>query len=61
METQQEAQKAHHDNTKKERHFAEGDNVRAKNFSPGPKWKKDHIESRTGPLSYTVDMQFPQG
>lgn len=25
-----------------------------KNFSPGPKWKKANIESRTGPLSYTV-------
>ena len=28
-----------------------------KNFSPGPKWKKAHIESRTGPLSYTVKYE----
>ena len=35
VETQQEAQKVHHDNTKKERHFSEGDSVLVKNFSPG--------------------------
>ena len=57
METQQEAQKVHHDNTKKERQFAKGDNVLAKNFSPGPKWKKAHTESRTGPLSYIVKYE----
>ena len=28
-----------------------------KNFSPGPKWKKAHIESKTGPLSYTVKYE----
>ena len=57
METQQEAQKVHHDNTKKERHFSERDSVLVKNFSPGPKWKKAHIESRTSPLSYTVKYE----
>ena len=57
VETHQEAQKVHHDNTKKARQFAVGDNVLAKNFSPGPKWKKAHIESRTGPLSYTVKYE----
>ena len=57
VETQQEAQKVHHDNTKKERHFSEGDSVLVKNFSPGPKWKKTHIESRNGPLSYTVKYE----
>ena len=57
METQQEAQKVHHDNTKKEQHFSEGDSVLVKSFSPGPKWKKAHIESRTGPLSYTVKYE----
>ena len=57
METQQEAQKVHHDNTKKERQFAEGYNVLVNNFSPGPKWKKAHIESITGPLSYTVKYE----
>ena len=54
VETQQGPQKVHHDNTKKERQFSEGDSVLVKNFSPGSKWKKAHIESRTGPLSYTV-------
>ena len=67
-------EKVHHDNTMKERQFAEGDSVLVKNFSPGPKWKT-HIESRTGPLSYTVKyedqvvtrrhvyhlLKFPQG
>ena len=60
VKTQQEAQKVHHDNTdntKKERQFAEGDNVLVKNFSPEPKWKKAHIASRTGPLSYTVKYE----
>ena len=57
VETQQGAQKVHHDNTKKERQFAEGDSVLVKNFSPGPKWKMAHIESRTGPLSYTVKYE----
>ncbi|XP_068723976.1 uncharacterized protein [Montipora capricornis] len=57
VKTQQEAQKVHHDNTKKERQFAEGDNVLVKNFSPGPKWKKAHIASRTGPLPYTVEYE----
>ena len=47
VETHQEAQKVHHDNTKKARQFAVGDNVLGKNFSPGRKWKKAHIESRT--------------
>ena len=28
-----------------------------KNFSPGPKWKKAHIESRTGPLTYTIKSE----
>ena len=56
VETQQGAQKVHHDNTKKERQFAEGDSV-LKNFSPGPKWKKGHIESRTGPLPYKVQYK----
>ena len=57
VETQQEAQKVHHDNAKKERQFSEGDSVLGKNFSPGPKWKKAHIESKTGPLSYTVKYE----
>ena len=57
VETQQGAQKVHHDNTKKERQFSEGDSVLVKNFSPGPKWKKAHIESRTGPLSHTVKYE----
>ena len=57
METQQEAQKVHHDNTKKEQHFSEGDSVLVKSFSPGPNWKKAHIESRTGPLLYTVKYE----
>ena len=57
METQQEAQKVHHDNTKKEQQFVEGDNVLVKNFSPGPKWKKAHFESRAGLLSYTVKYE----
>ena len=57
VETQQEAQKVHHDNTKKVRQFAEGDNGLVKNFNPGPTWKKAHIESRTGPLSYTVKYE----
>lgn len=57
VEAQQRAQKEHHDNTKKERLFAEGNSVLVKNFSPGPKWKKAHIESRTGPLLYTVKCE----
>ena len=57
VEAQQGAQKVHHDNTKKERHFSEGDGVLVKNFIPGPKWKKAHIESRTGPLPYTVKYE----
>ena len=28
-----------------------------KNFRPGPKWNKAHIENRTGPLSYTVKSE----
>ena len=28
-----------------------------KNVSPGPKWKKAHIETRTGLLSYTVTYE----
>ena len=57
METQKEPQKVYHDNTKKERQFAEGENVLVKNLSPGPKWKKAHIGGRTGPLSYTVKYE----
>ena len=57
METQQGAQKVHHDNTKKERQFSEGESVLVKKFSPGPKWKKEPIESRTGPLLYTVKYE----
>ena len=57
VETQQGAQKVHDDNTKKERQFSEGDSVLVKNFSPRPKWKKAHIESRAGPLSYTVKYE----
>ena len=49
-ETKQGAQKVHHDNSKKEQQFSEGNSVLVKNFSPGPKWKKAHIESRTEPL-----------
>ena len=37
VETHQGAQKVHHDNTKKERQFAEGDSVLVKNCSPEPK------------------------
>ena len=43
VETQQGAQKVHHDNTKKERQFSKGDSVLEKNFSLGPKWKKAHL------------------
>ena len=28
-----------------------------KNFIPGCRWKKAHIESRTGPLLYTVKCE----
>ena len=52
VQTQQLSQKMQHDNTKKERQFAEGDNVLVKNFAAGPTRKNAHIESRTGPLSY---------
>ena len=34
-----------------------GDKVLANNFSTGPKWKKPHIENRTGPLSYTIKIE----
>ena len=57
VETQQLSQKGQHDNTRKERQFAEGDSVLVKNFNPGLKWKNAHIESRTGPLSYTVKYE----
>lgn len=57
VETQQFAQKKHHDNTTKERQFAQGDRVLVKSFSPGPKWKKAHTEERTKPLSYTVKCE----
>ena len=57
METQQLSQKEQHDNTRTARQFAEGDKVLVKNFSSGPKWTKAHIESRTGPLSYTVKYE----
>ena len=57
VETQQQSQKGQHDNTRKERQFAKGDRVLVKNFNPGLKWKKVHIESRTGPLSYTVKYE----
>ena len=56
-ETQQLSQKEQHDNTRTAQQFAEGDKVLVKNFSSGPKWKKAHIESRTGPLSYTVKYE----
>ena len=52
VQTQQLSRKMQHDNTKKERQFAEGDKVLVKNFAAGPKWKNAHIESGTGPLSY---------
>ena len=52
VETQQLLQQqVQHDNSKKERQFAEGDKVLVKNSTPGPKWKNACIESRTGPLS----------
>ena len=57
VEAQQSSQKEQHDNTRTARQFAEGDKVLVKNFSPGPKWKKAHIESRTGPLSYTIKSE----
>ena len=57
VEAQQSSQKEQHDNTRTVRQFAEGDKVLVKNFSPGPKWKKAHIDSRTGPLSYTIKSE----
>ena len=57
VEGQQLSQKQQHDNTRTARQFSEGDKVLVKNFSPGPKWKKAHIESRTGPLSYTIKSE----
>ena len=57
MEAQQSSQKEQHDDTRTARQFAEGYNVLVKKFSPGPKWKKAHIESRTGPLSYTIKSE----
>ena len=57
VEAQQSSQKEQHNNTRTARQFAEGDKVLVKNFSPGPKWKKAHIESRTGPLSYTIKSE----
>ena len=57
VETRQLSQKGQHDNTRKERQFSDGDRVLVNNFNPGLKWKNAHIESRTGPLSYTVKYE----
>ena len=57
IEIQQLSQKGQHGNTRKERQFGEGGRVLVTNFNPGLKWKNAHIESGTGPLSYTVKYE----
>ena len=57
VETQQQSQKGQHDNTRKQRQFAEGDRVLVKNFNLGLKWKKAHTESLPDLLSYTVKYE----
>ncbi|XP_021370583.1 uncharacterized protein K02A2.6-like isoform X2 [Mizuhopecten yessoensis] len=54
VQQQQLLQKKQHDQHTKERHFAEGDSIFAKNFYAGPKWKSGEIVSRNGPVSYTI-------
>lgn len=77
VETQQEAQKVHHNNTKKERQFAEGDNVLVKISVVGLSGRRHTLRVELvhcpmqvsmkmvwlpeGMLNSLKGMQFPQG
>ena len=52
----QAAQKLDHDSHAKLREYKIGDNVMARNFGSGPKWESAVVVERTGPLSYTVQL-----
>jgi hypothetical protein len=58
VEKAQSRQKLYHDQHAKERSFDVGDHVYGRNYlGGGRKWIHGEIESRTGPLSYTVRQQ----
>ena len=52
----QAAQKLDHDSHAKLREYKIGDNVIARNYGSGPKWESAVVVERTGPLSYTVQL-----
>ena len=52
----QAAQKLDHDSHAKLREYKIGDNVMARNYGSGPKWESAVVVERTGPLSYTVQL-----
>ena len=49
-------QKQTHDFHAKECNLQVGDHVLAKNFSPGEPWLHGSIHSKTGPVSFTVEL-----
>ena len=56
VQQKQLKQKENHDNKKRLRSFAPGDNVFVRNYSYGPKWIPAVITSSSGPVSYTVTI-----
>ncbi|XP_064465215.1 uncharacterized protein K02A2.6-like [Ornithodoros turicata] len=45
----------------KDRQFAVGANVLVKNFREGPKWLMARVLSRSGPVSYLLQVNSPRG
>jgi hypothetical protein len=56
VEEAQSQQKNSHDRSAKERHFAVGDKVYARNFASGNPWLHGVISEVTGPLSFKVQL-----
>ncbi len=57
VEEKQQRQKEAHDRTASHRDFVEGDAVYARNFGRGEKWVPGRIVKRTGPLSFTIQLE----
>ena len=57
VERKQEEQKQRHDCHAKERLLKPGDQVYARNYAQGEKWVPGRIDQRTGPVSFTVELE----
>ena len=48
--------KYYHDRSARSRVLRIGDRVKAKNFATGPKWLSGTVKTKTGPVSYEVEL-----